>query len=76
MRLSLKYKVILAFLFLSFLPIAILAYVSFVTIREAGKSLIVQMICELEKDESKRLIKEAENYAHKIAIFLKERKGI
>lgn len=73
MRLSLKYKVILAFLFLSFLPIVILAYVSFSTIREAGRSLIFQMIGELEKDESKKLIKEAEHYAHKISIFLKER---
>lgn len=73
MRLSLRYKVILAFLFLSFLPIAILAYFSFSTIRQAGRSLIIQMISELENEESKRLIKEAENYAHRVTIFLKER---
>ncbi|MCX7770072.1 MAG: ATP-binding protein [Proteobacteria bacterium] len=73
MRINLKHKVVIAFLSLSLFPILLLAFFSFSTIREAGKNLIVQMITELEGEESKRLIREAENYAHRVTMFLKER---
>lgn len=75
MSLKLKHKVILAFLFLSFIPLSVLAYISIHTIKTSGKSLISQIVSELEVEEEKRLIREAENYAHRVSVFLKDREN-
>lgn len=73
MRLKLSHKVTFAFLVLSIIPLSLLVYFSFYTIKKSGKDLIEQLISEIEKEEEKRLIKEAEGYAHRVSIFLKER---
>ncbi len=73
MKFNLKLKVIIAFLLLSLIPIGLLAYFSFYTIKESGRQLINQTISELEKEEEERLIRQAEYYAKRVSNFLKER---
>lgn len=73
MKFSIRYKVYLAFLSLSILPLIILSYISIYSIKETGRKLIDDSIGNLEKEEEKRLTKEAENYARIVSEFLNER---
>lgn len=72
MKFSIKYKVFLAFLFFSILPLIILSYLGVYSLQEAGNLLINDAIGNLERQEENRLIKEAENYAKSVTEFLKE----
>lgn len=73
MKFSIKYKVYLAFLFLSVAPLLLLSFLSIYTLEKTGTRLINDAIGNLEREEEKRLIKEAENYASLVSEFLKER---
>jgi len=73
MKFSIRYKVYLAFLLLSILPLIMLSYLSIYSLKETGRKLIEDSIGNLEKEEEKRLIKEAENYARNVTDFLNER---
>lgn len=73
MKFGIKYKVYLAFLLLSVAPLLFLAFLSIYNLKETGKRLIEDAIGNLEREEEKRLIKEAENYARQVSDFLKER---
>ncbi len=73
MKFSIKYKVLLAFFSLTILPLIAISLISVYSLKESGKKIISDAIGGLEKEEEKRLIKEAENYARIVSEFLKER---
>lgn len=75
MRFSIKYKVIIAFLTFSILPIIIVSYISIRFIEYSGESVINLSVSSLEKEEEKVLIKEAESYAKRVSDFLKDREN-
>lgn len=75
MKFSIKYKVYLAFLSLSVIPLLFLALLSIYSFKETGKRLIDDAVGNLEREEEKRLVKEAENYARLVSDFLKEREA-
>lgn len=75
MRLSIKYKVIIAFLTFSILPIIIISYISIRSLEYSGESVISLSVGSLEKEEENVLIKEAESYAKMVSDFLKDREN-
>lgn len=73
MRLSIRYKVIIAFLIFSIVPLVVISYLSIKSLKYSGEGIINLAIGNLEREEEITLIKEAENYAKRVSDFLKDR---